>query len=110
MVDETKRTPSKDVKDNVQIMTLDDENRITETYQKIGNAEVLKIEDNPVAEELTPNVEYQDATTSPKSEPAQRSLSELEILRQKHNLPEEGEFYTAIGPDGKQLKPSLKRQ
>ncbi len=29
-----------------------------------------------------------------------RSLSELELLRQKHNLEEEGEFYTAIGPDG----------
>ena len=36
------------------------------------------------------------------SEPNQsRSLSELEVFRQKHNLPEDGEFYTAIGPDGK---------
>ena len=31
----------------------------------------------------------------------QRTLSELELFRQKHNLPEDGEFYTAIGPDGK---------
>ena len=31
----------------------------------------------------------------------QRTLSELELFRQKHNLPDDGEFYTAIGPDGK---------
>ena len=38
-----------------------------------------------------------------------RSLSELEVFRQKHNLPEDGEFYTAIGPDGKpRAYPKLK--
>ena len=54
-------------KDDVQIMKLDDENRITETYQKIGNAEVLKIEENPIAEEIptAQNIEYQDMATSP---------------------------------------------
>ena len=31
-------------------------------------------------------------------------MSELELFRQKHNLVDDnqGEFYTAIGPDGKQ--------
>ena len=39
---------------------------------------------------------------APVFEPSQsRSLSELELFRQKCNLPEDGEFYTAIGPDGK---------
>ena len=69
VVDETRRTPSKDAKDDVQIMKLDDENRITETYQKIGNAEVLKIEDNPVAEEVPVAQEIpilQDVATSPR--------------------------------------------
>lgn len=50
-------------------MKLDDENRITETYQKIGNAEVLKIEDNPVAEEVPVAQEIpilQDVATSPR--------------------------------------------
>ena len=27
----------------------------------------------------------------------------MELFRQKHNLPEDGEFYTAIGPDGKEI-------
>ena len=60
-------------------MKLDEENRITETYQKIGNAEVLKIEDNPLAEEITTmaplaeaesttaqNIVFQDVATSPR--------------------------------------------
>ena len=37
-----------------------------------------------------------------RHEEESRTLSELELFRQKHNLPEDGEFYTAIGPDGKQ--------
>ena len=44
------------------------------------------------------------------SNPPQRSLSELELFKQKHNLPEDGEFYTAIGPDGKKSKKHQKRQ
>ena len=41
-------------------------------------------------------------SNAPVFEPSQsRSLSELELFRQKCNLPEDGEFYTAIGPDGK---------
>ena len=49
-------------------MKLDEENRITETYQKIGNAEVLKIEDNPIAEEITTaqHIAFQDVATSPR--------------------------------------------
>ena len=69
VVDETLRGQSKDAKDDVQIMKLDEENRITETYQKIGEAEVLKIEDNPVAEELNQNQSLpilQDVATSPR--------------------------------------------
>ena len=68
-MDETLRGQSKDAKDDVQIMKLDEENRITETYQKIGEAEVLKIEDNPVAEELNQNQSLpilQDVATSPR--------------------------------------------
>ena len=42
--------------------------------------------------------------------PPQRSLSELELFKQKHNLPEEGEFYTAIGPDGKTVLLSKKQK
>lgn len=68
VIDETKRSsPSRNAKDDVQIMKLDDDARITETYQKIGNAEVLAIEDNPIAEEITStNIEYQDVATSPR--------------------------------------------
>lgn len=69
VVDETKRSsPARNAdKDDIQIMKLDDDARITETYQKIGNAEVLAIEDNPIAEEITSNnIEYQDVATSPR--------------------------------------------
>ena len=45
-----------------------------------------------------------------ESPPPQRSLSELELFKQKHNLPEEGEFYTAIGPDGKKVLLSKKQK
>ena len=68
MVDENNRNESKNAKDDVQIMKLDDENRITETYHKIGNAEVLRIEENPIVEEMptAQNIEYQDMATSPR--------------------------------------------
>ena len=70
IVNENERVQSKDAKDDVQIMKLDDEARITETYYNYGNAEVLKIEDNPVAEAIAsaqvPPTVLQDAATSPK--------------------------------------------
>ena len=70
IVDEKTRLQSKNAKDDVQIMKLDDEARITETYYNYGNAEVLKIEDNPVAEAIAtaqnPPTIVQDAATSPK--------------------------------------------
>ena len=67
IVDETKRSPSRDAKDDVQIMRLDEERRVTETYEKIGNAEILKLEDNPVAEAITTaQIVYQDVATSPR--------------------------------------------
>jgi hypothetical protein len=48
-------------------MRLDEERRVTETYEKIGNAEILKLEDNPVAEEITTaQIVYQDVATSPR--------------------------------------------
>ena len=39
------------VKDDIQIMRLDDETGIAETYQKIGDADVLKIESNPLTKD-----------------------------------------------------------
>ena len=48
-------------------MRLDEERRVTETYEKIGNAEILKLEDNPVAEAITTaQIVYQDVATSPR--------------------------------------------
>lgn len=41
---------------------------MTETYERIGDADVLKFEDNPVAEEVAnqgSNPTLQDAATSP---------------------------------------------
>ena len=67
IVNANEQTPKKNASDDVQIMKLDDESHRTETYQKIGNAEVLKIEDNPIAEEISEDiVEYQDMATSPR--------------------------------------------
>ena len=64
-----RRVQSIDAKDDIQIMKLDDETRIAETYYNYGNAEVLKIEDNPVAEAIAsaqpPPTILQDANTSP---------------------------------------------
>ena len=56
---------------------------------------------------LNSNFLYYRQSESP---PPQRSLSELELFKQKHNLPEEGEFYTAIGPDGKKVLLSKKQK
>ena len=64
-----RRVQSIDAKDDIQIMKLDDETRMAETYYNYGNAEVLKIEDNPVAEAIAsaqpPPTVLQDANTSP---------------------------------------------
>ena len=53
-------------------MKLDDECRITETYERIDGADVLRLEDNPVADEEISLADqatsplYLDAATSPK--------------------------------------------
>lgn len=59
--------------DDLQIMKLDDECRITETYERINGADVLRLEDNPVADEEEISLAdqatsplFHDAATSPK--------------------------------------------
>ena len=115
VVDESDRRTSRDGEDDIQIMRLDDETRNAETYERINGADVLKLEQytnqdpeqNP--DQIQDDKVVQDAATSPRrseinngGEEGIRTLSELELLRQRHNLEDdEGEFYTAIGPDGK---------
>lgn len=72
VVHQNERRPRKNSNDDLQIMKLDDECRITETYERIDGADVLRLEDNPVADEEISLADqatsplYLDAATSPK--------------------------------------------
>eukprot|EP00095_Tigriopus_kingsejongensis_P012458 maker-scaffold696_size110080-snap-gene-0.13 protein:Tk12458 transcript:maker-scaffold696_size110080-snap-gene-0.13-mRNA-1 annotation:"cad86_drome ame: full" len=93
MVDEDERNHSRQGHDDVQVLRLDDDSRREETYRRVGGSEILSL-DNP-KEQMHKKLQVH--------EDPRRTRSELDLVHA--DLPDDpgGEFYTAVGPDGKLL-------
>ncbi|XP_059097433.1 cadherin-86C-like isoform X1 [Tigriopus californicus] len=103
VVDEDERNHSRQGGEDIQVLRLDDDTRREETYRRVGGSEILSLDE--------PKEQVHKAVGTDPNHPIQievqgeprRTRSELDLAQV--DLPDDpgGEFYTAVGPDGKEI-------